>query len=629
MSKEQGSESAVSRSQFIKEEEMAEEKEAPKKVSRREFVKGAAAVAGAGALASCAPAATPAPGETAAPAPTCPPAAECAPAATLWIPEKWDEEADVVVVGHGFGAMTSAIEADKLGASVLMLEKAPEELQGGNSRVCGQGFIAPSPAIWEDYFIYLKSLTADLGMPVDEDPVMADEHLRFYIEESSKSVEWFEGLGATVLSEQELAATGMYAPERLETGQWIPFYPHKPGADAVASEPGFYKVGGKYLDLGYGMNWYFLEDYIKERPGIREIYETPAKRLVQDPVTKEILGVVAESGGSEIYVKAKRAVSVCNGGWEYNQQMVRDFQSISATYSPGGPYNTGDGIKMCWAVGADIRNMGVITAPSGLSVGIKPPWKSTISVSQKPSAGASITVGANNKRWRDEYRVSTGGIKNKEIAGLEGGFANVFTTIENGVYVRDKYPMPIHIIFDEEARLSGPVFSASFARRIEGFECSADNSAELAAGWITEANSIRELATKIGRDPDALEATVNTWNASCAAGKDLEFDTGDPLHAPYVRKPELLNPIPIEGEPVYAVEAFPSCLNTQGGMRRNTKAQVLDIWGEPIPRLYSAGENGDIWTVSYQCMSNVGGGCYGYGRAAGRNGAAEEPWDEA
>ena len=76
MSEEQGSESTVSRSKFIKEDEMAEKKEAPKKLSRKDFVKGAAAVAGAGALASCAPAATPAPGETAAPAPTCPPAAE-------------------------------------------------------------------------------------------------------------------------------------------------------------------------------------------------------------------------------------------------------------------------------------------------------------------------------------------------------------------------------------------------------------------------------------------------------------------------------------------------------------------------------------------------------------------------
>ena len=58
--------------------EMAEEKEAPKKLSRKDFVKGAAVVAGAGALASCAPAATPVPEA----APTCPPAEECPPCPT-------------------------------------------------------------------------------------------------------------------------------------------------------------------------------------------------------------------------------------------------------------------------------------------------------------------------------------------------------------------------------------------------------------------------------------------------------------------------------------------------------------------------------------------------------------------
>jgi len=58
--------------------EMAEEKEVPKRLSRKDFVKGAAAVAGAGALASCAPAATPAPEAV----PTCPPAEECPPCPT-------------------------------------------------------------------------------------------------------------------------------------------------------------------------------------------------------------------------------------------------------------------------------------------------------------------------------------------------------------------------------------------------------------------------------------------------------------------------------------------------------------------------------------------------------------------
>jgi len=617
MPREKGSQGSVSRRLF-KEEEVPKEKEEPKKVSRREFVKeaavGAAGVAAAGALASCAPAPAPTP-EVIEKTVEVPVEVIKEVEVKPWLPEKWDEEADVVVVGHGFAAQTAAIEADRAGASVLMLEKAPEEFQGGNSRVCGQGFLSPSPAIWDDYFLYLKAATAGQGFPVNPDEAVSDEHLRFYTEESAKNIEWFEGLGATVIDDT-VAFGGM-----IGGGKWIPFYPHFPGADAIATEPGWYRVGGEYD--GPGGNWYFLEDYIKERTGIREMYETPAKRLVQDPVTKEILGVVAESGGKEIYVKAKRAVCVCAGGWEYNQQMVRDFQGIPVLYSVGSPYNTGETIKMCWAAGADIRNMSAIAAPADLSAGILPPYKSAQMVSQKPIKGGCITVGANNKRWRDEYRkVMYGGFPapeydiRKQGAGEEGTVSSTGQIIENGVFVRDKHPMPMHIIFDEEARLSGPLFGfmgMGWASGVEGYEPSPDNSTELEMGWIVKADNIRELATKIGRDPDALEETVNRWNQFCAAGEDLDYGRTQNL-------------TPIEGGPVYAIECFPECLNTQGGMLRTTKSQVLDIEGKPIPRLYSAGENGDIWTWIYQCMSNVGGGCYAYGRVAGQNAAAEEPW---
>ncbi len=68
----------------------------------------------------------------------------------------------------------------------------------------------------------------------------------------------------------------------------------------------------------------------------------------------------------------------------------------------------------------------------------------------------------------------------------------------------------------------------SWSDNIEGYKCSPDNSAELAKGWIIKGENIRDLATKIGRDPDALEATVKKWNEDCAAGKDTQFDIGDP-----------------------------------------------------------------------------------------------------
>jgi predicted oxidoreductase len=82
---------------------------------------------------------------------------------------------------------------------------------------------------------------------------------------------------------------------------------------------------------------------------------------------------------------------------------------------------------------------------------------------------------------------------------------------------------------------------------------------------------------------------------------------------------------PIAEGPFYAVELSPSMLNTQGGPRRNEKGQIVRPNGKPIPRLYSAGELGSIYSHLYQGTGNIGE-CLAFGRVSGRNAAAETPW---
>ena len=79
---------------------------------------------------------------------------------------------------------------------------------------------------------------------------------------------------------------------------------------------------------------------------------------------------------------------------------------------------------------------------------------------------------------------------------------------------------------------------------------------------------------------------------------------------------------PIESAPYYAVELSPSMLNTQGGPRRNERAQIVRPDGSPIPRLYSSGELGSIYSYLYQGTGNIGE-CLAFGRIAGRNVAGE------
>ena len=73
--------------------------------------------------------------------------------------------------------------------------------------------------------------------------------------------------------------------------------------------------------------------------------------------------------------------------------------------------------------------------------------------------------------------------------------------------------------------------------------------------------------------------------------------------------------------PFYALEIGPTMLNTQGGAKRNEKAEVLDVNGNPIPHLYSAGEMGALFADMYNGGGNLGE-CVAFGRIAGANAAA-------
>jgi succinate dehydrogenase/fumarate reductase flavoprotein subunit len=187
----------------------------------------------------------------------------------------------------------------------------------------------------------------------------------------------------------------------------------------------------------------------------------------------------------------------------------------------------------------------------------------------------------------------------------------------HGVWSPQPMPLPVHAVFDETARLRGPIYGQWLAmgwhRIVEPYIWSKDNSAEIEKGWIKKADTISELAKKIGRDPKVLEETVSRYNRYCEAGEDPDFG----------REAKLL--LPIKTPPYYAMEQTPAVLNTQGGPRRNKHAQIVDPNGDPIPRLYSAGELGSIYGNCYNGGGN-NGESMAFGQIAGRNAAAETNW---
>src|SRR4029077_4835872 len=88
-------------------------------------------------------------------------------------PHQWVVEADVVVVGLGAAGVAASVTAHDLGAEVVILEKAPEGKEGGNTRVAGQGYLNTSDA--EEAAAYLTALCGPFTVPEPMIRVWADE----------------------------------------------------------------------------------------------------------------------------------------------------------------------------------------------------------------------------------------------------------------------------------------------------------------------------------------------------------------------------------------------------------------------------------------------------------------------
>lgn len=487
------------------------------------------------------------------------------------LPASWDEEADIVVVGFGAAGFAASVTACELGADVLILEKAPEDEAGGNTKVAGQGYLNTSDP--DKAAAYLTALCGHYTVP--------DNMIRTWAGEMCLNNDWLRSLGADPQEHQ-------HQPEGIE-------FPDLPGSDCVHK----FHDGETY---GYSLTWKRFESLTKERP-IRILYETPGKGLVQNGRTGEVLGVRAIRDGQVIAVRARKSVVLTCGGFENNQQMIRDYlPDLPYCYTSGSPYNEGDGVSMALSVGADLWHMNNYAGPS---MAFKAPEIRTSFSMQafhfsKEIAGGAIAVGPDGRRFADEkYKTRHGKVP------------------RYGTWKKLPTPCPMHMVFDHAHMTAGPLWDkapkSGWTQMVEKYDWSEDNSKELAQGWIRKADTIGELAGIIGVDPAGLSAAVARWNEDCESGADTEY--GRSL---------MLNPI--AAAPFYAIELFPSMLNTQGGPRRNERAQIVRPGGAPIPRLYSAGELGSIYSYLYQGTGNIGE-CLAFGRIAARNAVAEKAWE--
>ena len=465
-------------------------------------------------------------------------------------------ETEVLIIGFGGAGSVAAITAHDNGADVLITEKLDHG--GGNTNTALGGFLNLTDL--DKGLNYLENLCFRTARAVDS------EMLRKYAEECFKNREWLEKMGAK---------THRYGGAS---------FPQLPDSDSVEKR----MITGKNTEDENSF-WSFLRQNVEKRK-IEVWYNSGARELLTD-LNGEVIGAVINKNGENISVKASRAVILTCGGFEFNDWMKMNFLKGYPYFSLGTPGNTGDGIKMAQRVGAELWH----TFNVSVTLGFKTPEFEAAFFLRPPST-RFIYVDKSARRFASEYA---------EIHAYN--FIVDYFDPHSLEYPR----IPCFIIFDEEARLAGPLIASSIGYNRGKYKWSKSNSKEIKQGWIIADKSIAGLAEKTGLNPETLEDTLNRYNNYCTTGKDIEFQRPE-------KNLEAIGP-----GPYYAMQLWPCLINTQGGPRRNLKAQVLYPDASPIPGLYSAGELGSIFGLLYQGAGNLGE-CLAFGRIAGREAAMKK-----
>ncbi|AKK30749.1 FAD-dependent oxidoreductase [Mycobacterium sp. EPa45] len=508
---------------------------------------------------------------------------------------RWDREADVVVLGTGAAGLTAALTAAANGASVAVFEKAPTV--GGTTAVSG-GIVwipahnraAGGELTVGDALKYLEAQSLGvMDRELVETFVRTGPEMLDYVEaRSALQFEVAEGFpdykpelpggqpgGGRSLNAKPfgLAAVGEWA-SRITS---FPVDFSNVGIDAetrarihaaVDDMDGDYCVAGTALIAGLLKGLLDL--------GVAPVTEARAVELIGSAAG--ICGVRIAHGGKEIRVRAAKAVILGTGGFEWDQRLVEAYLRGPLRGPVSPPNNTGDGLRMAMAHGADLANMGeawwvpVIQIP-GDTLGGKPRSRSVRLERTRPR---SIIVNRAGKRFLNE-------------AGEYNSMSGPFHQLDpRHGYVND----PAWIVFDDQH-----LKRYGFLGVEPGGE---------APDWFNKSVTLAELEDKTGIDADGLAATLTAWNDNVAAEVDPEFGRGASAYDGYwgdnsAATPALQTLGPLDTPPYYAVPVGIGAMGTKGGPRTDRDGRVLHVSGKPIPGLFAAGN----------AMAGVTGRAYG------------------
>jgi succinate dehydrogenase/fumarate reductase flavoprotein subunit len=508
----------------------------------------------------------------------------------------WHETADVVVVGYGYAGAVAAIEAHDAGADVLLIEKMPDPggisiTSGGNVRIVDDA---------EDGFRHLQATNAG---------TTPDSVLRALAAGLQQIPAYFEKISSlSGASVNRRKADGNYPFPGTKTFGYVSIE-NVPGFDAERTYP----FVSSYVPIARAAGvrlFKVLEDNVRSRR-LRVLLATSARRLITGE-NGEVQGLTAEHEGEPIAIKARRAVVLACGGFEANADMQRQFWQEKPVLSAAYMGNTGDGIVMAQQVGAALWHMwhyhGVYgfkhpdpEYPFGIRPKRLPDW--VPGEEARPDVKVPwIIVDRLGRRYMNEYQPYTQDTSWRAMALLDA-------------YSMSYLRIPSYMIMDEPGRGAYPIVSPTFNDRRFKFVWSEATLRELEARIVRKCNSIRELALAMKVGEPVLATTIAGWNAACDRGEDS-------VHG---RPPTSM--LKIATPPYYCAEVWPICSNTHGGPVHDAEQRILNAFGEPIPRLFAAGELGGVFGHLYISGGNLAE-CFVGGWTAGRNAARLASWDE-
>ena len=446
----------------------------------------------------------------------------------------------VLIVGAGLAGLSAAFEAARLGAQVLVLEKTTA--CGGSSALSG-GFYA-----------FAGTDLQQAGGIVDSGQLL------------------FDDLRSVGQMENDEVVVRAYVDEQLATYEWL-------RAQGVRFSPVVEASSGQSVPRSHGTDPVetikILVAGLAKLPNVQLRTGVRARRLIRDGQTGRVLGLLADTTAGALEVRASRGVLLASGGFTRDKDLLHRFAAnCSEAWVAGGDGNEGDGLRMGWALGADLRDMSFIKATYG-----KHPTDENNLHACLPVYKGAIAVNQDGHRYVDE----SASYKLLGEACLQQPYGATYQIFDQSIF--ESGDNRVHI-FD-------------FERRLED-------------GQMMQAPSLRDLARRIEMPEDVLEATVTRYNGFVDSGDDTQYGRKHQVHGYGALRR-------IDRAPFYAYPSTAIVYATYCGLRVDGRMRVVDVFGETIDGLFAAGEvSGGFHGAAYMTGTGLGKAAV-FGRVAARS----------